>query len=157
MSIRLKKVEWHNGNDFSSAMILGIPYGVKKRNGMWLVLFGGFVEPREDRNFYDRDDAKAACEQHALERIREAVEVEPDYVGKADEVPDHIRDVTKMVGWQPISTAPRDETEVLIATSGGFIYAAMLTERGWDFSGDYIVSNPTHWMPLPKPPKEVGK
>ena len=69
--------------------------------------------------------------------------------------------------WQPIETAPRDETPVLLfyapsetygrPASGGII-------EGWYFSSpkqiddgwETIVGSigePTHWMPLPEPPK----
>lgn len=69
--------------------------------------------------------------------------------------------------WQPIETAPRDGTWVLV-TGGDICYgwdgiskpsavAAQFEGRAWQFAwydsgyyGEY--EDPTHWMPLPKKP-----
>ena len=78
-----------------------------------------------------------------------------------------------MSEWQPIETAPKDRTEVIIfglwageitgreRTPG--IFLASYCGPGGDFDGyDWSVSGgdayaswakPTHWMPLPEPPK----
>ena len=81
-------------------------------------------------------------------------------------------------GWQPIETAPRDGTPVLIAggtlfsdsgmandSEGEFnqlAHASLRLGTSWDiqntcsFSSSWV-ENPTHWMPLPAPPaSEVG-
>lgn len=74
--------------------------------------------------------------------------------------------------WQPIETAPKDKTIVVFDPNqqttrvvewmtamedgeGAWIYAA---KRAWEepMKGEAIafyVSSPTHWMPLPEPPK----
>lgn len=59
--------------------------------------------------------------------------------------------------WQPIETAPKDGTEILVHTRYGNFYVV-----GYDdvFSAPWRVRNdegltetaPTHWMPLPPPP-----
>jgi hypothetical protein len=68
--------------------------------------------------------------------------------------------------WRPIRTAPRDETEILIARSGKECVSSMNvvyyndTDLGtkkhpWVFvdgTNAYHKDFPTHWMPLPKPP-----
>jgi len=67
--------------------------------------------------------------------------------------------------WQPIETAPKDETTVIIGGNGwvdvGFFtyvrnwkgqHGWYLLEESWR---KYEVSTiePTHWMPLPEPPE----
>lgn len=79
-----------------------------------------------------------------------------------------------MSEWQPIETAPKDGTWVLLYFDGWdrpdvyegqpTIYAGQWsTENHWRESGDwyvdwhdltqYHIGPPTHWMPLPDPPK----
>jgi hypothetical protein len=77
-------------------------------------------------------------------------------------------------GRQPIETAPRDGTKILVC--GGILQDAIHGDKTpldswalvfWEKSlegGDWLVAhsyyyypvilNPTHWMPLPAPPEE---
>jgi hypothetical protein len=78
--------------------------------------------------------------------------------------------------WQPIETAPKDGTEVLVwCPSAALVPLAMhfsseeyfareygdpdYMEAGWYLSYSYpdglpeCTWEPTHWMPLPEPPK----
>ena len=82
--------------------------------------------------------------------------------------------------WQPIETAPRDGTRVLLCVVGHIPSVAWLEEkpdgipyspRQWkwrnvdaaDFDSDAVFYEhwlehfyePTHWMPLPPPPSET--
>lgn len=70
-----------------------------------------------------------------------------------------------MSEWQPIETAPRDETDILIARFKPGMWSrppvvAGWYERGTDEPGWYgydeperqNISDPTHWMPIPPPP-----
>jgi hypothetical protein len=59
-----------------------------------------------------------------------------------------------MSDWQPIETAPKDGTRVLIyepnTEEGGSVLLGKYEDGQWhdlDFN-----RNPTHWMPLPEPP-----
>lgn len=83
-------------------------------------------------------------------------------------------------GWRPIETAPKDGTEVLVATVDWVATASWDAEHEpvsrdedgneldydqWTWEGAWlgdglnsdespIVYDPTHWMPLPAPPSE---
>ena len=62
-----------------------------------------------------------------------------------------------MSAWQPIATAPKDGTEVILydpawtrATTGIWDEHAGF----WCYGDDYwFKAKPTHWQPLPEPPK----
>lgn len=72
-----------------------------------------------------------------------------------------------MSEWQPIETAPKDRKAILVYCSerkntytaiwgkvGGF-----WNEDGWaHFGGNNngMYEKPTHWMPLPPPPKDAA-
>ena len=60
--------------------------------------------------------------------------------------------------WQPIETAPRDGTEILVwRTRLQRACVAWWFGRWWDISGRDMwgdENQPTHWQPLPGPPKE---
>ena len=71
-------------------------------------------------------------------------------------------------GWQPMATAPKDGTDVLV-------YSDCVTIANWiakdGFWSDFTISDgytaddqhcpcepaPTHWMPLPPPPETNEK
>jgi alkylation response protein AidB-like acyl-CoA dehydrogenase len=71
--------------------------------------------------------------------------------------------------WQPIETAPRDGTSILVAKAGKWVreaswwdaWYANTSDQGWmpanidEEYGSYI--EPTHWMPLPEPPETAKR
>jgi hypothetical protein len=64
-----------------------------------------------------------------------------------------------MSEWQPIETAPKDGTDIIVSDSGELVSVAFFcedTEMWFDSMNhngyDHTVRNPTHWMPLPAPP-----
>lgn len=97
-----------------------------------------------------------------------------------DELPREVR--KRIVGspqppsearWQPIETAPKEDDQTVIV---GFVetgqrkkprrpYVGEAEYRNdvWWFLGDYVADNgcidpqPTHWMPLPAPPRSPGE
>lgn len=62
-----------------------------------------------------------------------------------------------MTGWQPIETAPEDGRQVIVY--GGTVLGEKVEMRGADGGWWRLCkkqgyhSIPTHWMPLPEPPK----
>ncbi len=63
-----------------------------------------------------------------------------------------------MPDWQPIETAPRDGTRILVCRSGSLPFHDVVEwcdwKPGWlngDMAGDADAY--THWMPLPAAPK----
>jgi hypothetical protein len=73
----------------------------------------------------------------------------------------------KMVDWQPIETAPKDGTRILLWDTDEAVIAkwgeiSMGGAEGWQIAVVNMVGdvnyyeaafNPTHWMPLPEPPR----
>lgn len=52
--------------------------------------------------------------------------------------------------WQPIATAPRDGTRIIVAWANGAVESAQFWTRDGKWNG-HSRTNPTHWMPLPAP------
>lgn len=70
-----------------------------------------------------------------------------------------------MSGWQPIETAPKDGSEILLGGckhgpdiriggwgGGRYLGISKGYEPDWSAGGDYGFE-PTHWMPLPEAPQ----
>lgn len=65
----------------------------------------------------------------------------------------------RLMRWRPIDTAPKDGTDILIFAWGNSQIVVSYDEsnamhpwRTLDGIG-YHKDSPTHWMPLPEPPK----
>jgi Protein of unknown function (DUF551) len=65
------------------------------------------------------------------------------------------------VSWQPIETAPKDATEVLVCDENSIFIGQWLkgahpwNDGAWWVEGAQITSTPTHWMPLPPLPEKT--
>lgn len=59
-----------------------------------------------------------------------------------------------MSEWQPIATAPKDETRGLLAREGVHAMHTAFWRNGvWMCGGmSQYFNGPTHWQPLPDPP-----
>jgi hypothetical protein len=74
-----------------------------------------------------------------------------------------------MTDWQPIETAPKDATAVLLwpdipvciyrgnAPAEIVLGYYLPVDREWYNPERQHTFDPTHWMPLPEPPQEGGK
>jgi len=66
----------------------------------------------------------------------------------------------ELMDWQPIETAPKDGTDILVFSSELSEQFVCKYDRKWVYAQSvafeekifFIVENPTYWMPLPKPP-----
>ena len=69
-----------------------------------------------------------------------------------------------MSEWQPIETAPRDGTPVLLHMRDGFVVGQWVRHRAhincwawmvlpWPECDFLFAVDPAHWMPLPEPPE----
>lgn len=62
-----------------------------------------------------------------------------------------------MSEWKPIETAPKDGTETLgYDAAEQKIFVMHYSKCSWARDGDDydLIVSPTHWMPLPDPPRE---
>jgi len=57
------------------------------------------------------------------------------------------------VNWQPIGTAPLNGEEILVWDQLGFADVAFWDPLSLRWSSGDLQLTPTHWMPLPEPPK----
>ena len=63
--------------------------------------------------------------------------------------------------WQPIETAPKDGTEILLFCDGPFKDIGLCYWRddhvmtGWTWGLEQPFNFATHWMPLPAPPSNA--
>lgn len=59
--------------------------------------------------------------------------------------------------WVSVEERLPEQGERVLVSNGGFICESYLSQSGkWQRGGvDMFFMTPTHWMPLPKPPKEV--
>lgn len=72
----------------------------------------------------------------------------------------HLLAAPQVPKWQPIETAPKDGTEILLWVPGGFVWHAVMAFSNGMWADRYtgrplpFLKVPTHWMPLPKPPED---
>lgn len=74
-------------------------------------------------------------------------------------MPDYV-EIIECNGWQPIETAPKDGTNVLLCcyNNGKYVSIHMAcyakgVDGNYRWYGEYD-GYETHWMPLPAPPKQ---
>ena len=58
--------------------------------------------------------------------------------------------------WQPIETAPKNESILILEESGQMIVGLYDCEMWWEQNMEYALNNPTDWQPLPDPPKKLS-
>lgn len=72
-----------------------------------------------------------------------------------------MRDEDLVMSWQPIETAPRDGTRILLSNENRVGIGQWITnfQSGYNYNDWFSLMlnkfpyNPTHWMFLPEPPK----
>ena len=71
-----------------------------------------------------------------------------------------VREGSISPSWQPMETAPKDGTTVDLWSIDTRLPDAWFEDGKWKVGGelgDYVVPNPTHWMPLPAPPSNGAR
>ena len=69
--------------------------------------------------------------------------------------------------WQPIATAPKDGTRIICFWPNYGRHRPVVGEACWMapshlfmphfcHAGNWTPADPSHWMPLPTPPKDTG-
>jgi len=87
-----------------------------------------------------------------LERELAAVTAERDQARRERDA------LLEALAWRPIETAPKDKSSILIIDSENFITIGYFSEERGCFANTeecWKIETPTHWMPLPEPPKGV--
>ena len=114
----------------------------------------------EDRELWETEDGTLNVE--ALVRdvrdMRESTNAECERLKEENrDLARSLDEVRGQLQWQPIATAPKDGSEVLL-TDGKWKrtgYWARRIER-WSVDAVVPLSQPTHWMPLPPAPIRSG-
>lgn len=59
------------------------------------------------------------------------------------------------MNWQPIESLGTDDHVLLYSPLDGVTYGWFDVETGGfqDWTTDFMIDKPTHWMPLPEPPE----
>ena len=56
--------------------------------------------------------------------------------------------------WIPVTERLPEDRRTVLATVGGVVCAAFYGNYTWAEVETYSIFYPTHWMPIPEPPKE---
>lgn len=86
-----------------------------------------------------------------------AVKIDQWNRGDIGHQPFRVVPVGEIPAWQPIATAPRDGTEILVYEIGGmyFVRWESGTETWVSTDSGAWIDDATHWQPLPAAPKEA--
>lgn len=81
-----------------------------------------------------------------------------DAISRAERAEAELAALKARIQWRPLSTAPTDGTCILVSDADGDVRQAKWDKPGWwcgydCYGNDAFVERPTHWMPLPPPPK----
>lgn len=99
----------------------------------------------DDKHCADMASSEQCTERYMLMRQR------------AEQAEARVKELEAEREWQPISTAPKDGTLIILFVPGlqGVCPGRWLcnADEGW-WSSYGRTANPTHWMPLPTAPKE---
>ena len=100
--------------------------------------------------------ARVAELEGALQRIVSAggLFAEPASGQHAREIARAALEGGGVMGWQPIETAPRDGTAVLVYDENLTYEIAYRHRAEWRYGPKGYSCKPTHWMPLPAPPED---
>lgn len=82
---------------------------------------------------------------------------DPDEAAFLTQVLARIRKLESQIAWQPIETAPKDGSQILLAnhlmTSDGYFEPLANGGKG-SWIWPYVLREPTHWKPVPDLPRK---
>lgn len=101
-------------------------------------------------------DLQAAVLELCTELTACAHESQPPVAEAFAYAVEKLRELCAQYGWQPIESAPKDGTPILVITRDGDVLSVKhYANNCWQLTFDcaVYVDDPAGWMPLPKVPK----
>ena len=111
-----------------------------------VVIVAAPVQPKADYEF--KNFHRALCERFGYSH--DEVDWMRDQVSLIEWIAKQVQ--PKAEPWQPIETAPKDNKTWVLVCEYGFSYVAIFDKEGFCHTDERIGLDPTHWIPLPKPP-----
>lgn len=67
---------------------------------------------------------------------------------------EELAEIRKRIEWQPIETAPKDGSSIIAHGKRFNKMICWWNGKSWRIVYSNILLKPTHWLPIPGPPKE---
>lgn len=91
----------------------------------------------------------------AIEELQLYVDLYKDLTEKGEKVARKVID--KYPRWIPVTKRLPEDRKMVLAAVNGVVCVAFYGNYMWEEAETYNIFYPTHWMPLPQPPKREGE